>query len=72
MLHTEELSMRMIRLASAVAMAAVFSTFPIHAAAQIVVGGETIQMPPPGAGHHIATQASYDRMPMKTIATYRK
>ncbi len=37
--------MRMIRLASAFALAAVFST---PAAAQIVVGGEPMQMPPPG------------------------
>src|SRR5918993_430722 len=45
MLHTEEISMRMIRLAGAFALAAVFST---PAAAQIVVGGEPMQMLPPG------------------------
>jgi hypothetical protein len=45
MLHTEEISMRMIRLASAVALAAAFVT---PAAAQIVVGGEPMQMLPPG------------------------
>ena len=47
--------MRMIRLASAVAVAAVFSTFSTPAAAQIVVGGESMQMLPPGAGRQMKT-----------------
>src|SRR5688572_3276399 len=52
MLHTEEILMRMIRLAGALALAAVFST---PAAAQIVVGGESMQMLPPGAGRQMKT-----------------
>lgn len=48
MLHTEDISMRMIRLATALALATVFCT---PAAAQISVfpaGGEPMQLPPPG------------------------
>ena len=55
MLHTEEISMRMIRLAAAVALAAVFSTFSTPAAAQVFVGGESMQMMPPGGARQMKT-----------------
>ena len=47
--------MRMIRLAAAVALAAGFSTFSTPAAAQIVVGGESMQMMPPGGPRQMKT-----------------